>query len=149
MVLNVSPSGLFVQTTARIRPGDDVLVHLNLCMGEPAIPVRARVVWKRLVAPHLQIVTKGGVGLQIHTAPESYYEFLAGVAGGRADRWRSEEIPEVRAEPLAERFRVRVKQENGPRSRSMVLRCASEEEARATALARTGRGWVILEIERL
>ena len=56
MVLNVSRGGLFVQTTAGASPGE--AVHLELAPGEgEPLALDARVVWRRVVAPHLRTVT--------------------------------------------------------------------------------------------
>ncbi len=45
------------------------------------------------------------------------------------------------------RFRVRVKMDQGPRSRSILVFAAAEAEARESAIAETGSGWSILEVE--
>ena len=50
--------------------------------------------------------------------------------------------------PRPDRYRVRVKMNAGPRSRSILVFARDEEEARGSALAETGVGWSILEIER-
>ena len=42
---------------------------------------------------------------------------------------------------------MRVKQSDGPRSRSLKVRAESVEDARRRALAELGRGWEILSIE--
>ena len=49
--------------------------------------------------------------------------------------------------PAPKRYRVRVTQRGGPRTRSIVVFAASEDEARDTALEETGKGWEILELE--
>lgn len=56
--------------------------------------------------------------------------------------------PEQPAHPKPQRFRVRVKQETNPRSRSILVFAQSEDEARSSALAETGSGWMILEIDQ-
>ncbi len=144
MVLNVSSGGLFVQTTAAVEPGDHV--QIDLTISSEAIPLRAKVVWRRTIPFHLRPVTRGGVGVQIHAAPESYYRFLADVAKPSADDG-SEEPAEIPPQPP--RFRVRVKQEAGSRSRSIVVLAASDETARERALESAGPGWIILEVERV
>ena len=109
------------------------------------IPLRATVVWRRVVVPHLRAVTLAGVGLRIQTAPEAYYAFLSEVSGGT-----TAQVPAAGpADSVASRFRVRVKQAGGTRSRALLIQCASEAEARHQALAKAGSGWVILEIDRL
>ena len=68
MVLNLSGTGLFVQTNASAQPGDPV----ELTLGG-SIPVTGEVVWRRQVAPMLRSVAEGGVGVRIRNAPEAYY----------------------------------------------------------------------------
>ena len=151
MVLNVSRGGLFVQTGARARPGDRVRIALNASPRLGAIGLEARVVWKRVSPPRLHSVTQGGVGLEIQGASEAWYDFLAGVAAPDAGL---ERVPRADALPAATRpapallrFRVRMSQTGGPRSRTVVVEGGSEEEARRRALLATGRGWSVLEIE--
>lgn len=154
MVLNVSRRGLFVQTRARARPGERVRVALNPSHRQDAIGLEARVVWKRVSPPQLQSLTRGGVGLEIQLASDAYYDFLARVATPAVEQSRS---PDDRGHAgpgapgdasLLSRFRVRVSQQGGPRSRALVVRGATEEEARQRALSSMGAGWSILEIER-
>ena len=154
MVLNVSRGGLFVQTSARARPGDRVRIALNTNSQRNAIGLEARVVWKRVSPPQLQSFTQGGVGLKIQLASEAYYDFLAGVATPAGDEPRASrgyEDPETVAgtqpTPASSRFRVRVSQRGGPRSRTLVVEGGTEDEAGRRALASTGAGWTILEIE--
>jgi hypothetical protein len=153
MVLNVSRGGLFVQTSARARPGDRVRIALNASARAGAIGLEARVVWKRVSPPQLQSVTQGGVGLEIKLASEAYYDFLAGVATPAGEVPRAPTGPaepgavETKTPP-ATRFRVRVSQSGGPRSRTFVVEGSTEDDARRRALASIGTGWTILEIEQ-
>jgi hypothetical protein len=79
VVLNLSGTGLFVQTSASAQPGDAIKLTLG---GE--IPVTAEVVWRRKVAPMLRSVAVGGVGVRIRNAPEAYYSLLASAATNKA-----------------------------------------------------------------
>jgi hypothetical protein len=154
MVLNVSRRGLFVQTSAGPSPGAQVAIDLDLASHTNTLAIGARVVWRRVVAPHLRSVTRGGIGVRIDSAPEAYYSFLAEVAGeapaGRHScaSEASGPPPESRPEAPKTEFRVRVKQSGGPRSRTLMLRCGSAKEARERALTVAGSGWVVLEAER-
>lgn len=162
MVLNVSRGGLFVQTSAHALPGEAVRVALQPPAGGDRIEVGARVVWKRVVAAQLRSVTQGGVGLRIHDAPETYYSFLVNVSGHRPPRAvpaaapkpprraaASRPAPAAEPAPPAGRFRVRAKQRGAPRSRTVLLDCATEEEAREGALSTLGDKWIVLEVTRL
>ncbi|MEC4687142.1 MAG: PilZ domain-containing protein, partial [Nitrospirota bacterium] len=84
LVLDVSRTGLFVQTSAVAKAGDEVEVMLARREPEAAIVLDARVVWQRNVPRQLQSVVEGGLGLQIRYAPEPYYALLAEVAQGSA-----------------------------------------------------------------
>jgi Tfp pilus assembly protein PilZ len=153
MVLNVSRCGLFVQTSAGPPPGASVAIDLDVARHPDTLPIGARVVWRRVVAPHLRALSQGGIGVRIDSAPEAYYGFLAGVAGETPGARpsggpeTSGPAPEARSDASTMEFRVRVKQTGGPRSRTLTLRCESVEEARARALAIVGSDWVILEAE--
>ena len=138
LVLNVSRGGLFVQTSAQVRPGDRVRIELSPEARTRSIPIGAQVVWKRIVAPHLRSVASCGVGVRIQDAPVAYYEFVLGLGSEVAAQAPERSVPE---------FRVRVKQRVGPRSRSLVVRGADAAEACRRALAVSGTDWVVLEVE--
>lgn len=153
MVLNLSRGGLFVQTSAGPPPGAGVWIDLDVANHLESVVIGARVVWRRAVAPHLRTISHGGIGVRIDSAPEAYYRFLSVVSGGTPAPRPSgggaagpEEAP--RSDPPKTGFRVRVKHEGGPRSRTMTLHCEDGAEARRRALARLGAGWVVLEVER-
>jgi len=144
MVLNVSRRGLFVQTTAGASPGD--AVHLDLSVGAAvALPVDARVVWRRVVAPHLRTVSTGGMGLHIQYADDAYFGFVAGLAATTpADE--AEAPPQRAAAPL---FRLRLHLLGSPRTRVVTLAATDEREARERALQRTGAQWRVLDLEKI
>lgn len=83
LVLDVSRTGLFVQTSASAKAGDQVQVELGRG-GAEAIVVNAEVVWQRRVPHQLRSAVQGGLGLQIRFAPEPYYLLLAEAAQGSA-----------------------------------------------------------------
>ena len=80
MVLDVSRTGLFVQTSAGAKPGDEVEVLLGSREQAAPVALTAEVVWQRKVPPQLRVVVEGGVGLKIRYAPELYYALLADAA---------------------------------------------------------------------
>ena len=147
MVINVSRGGLFVQTTAGPGPGEPVRVEL-MAARKDAIAIAAHVVWRRVVLPHLRTVSHGGLGLRIRTAPDSYYRFLSNVAvPGEAQAEPAADPSAAQAGSPQTEFRVRLKQEGGPRTRSVTLCCPSEPAARSLALAQVGSGWTVLGVE--
>ena len=84
LVLDLSRTGLFVQTRAAAKPGNEVEVRHARREPEAPIELDARVVWHRKVPSQLRSVAEGGFGLQILYAPEPYYALLAEVAQGSA-----------------------------------------------------------------
>jgi len=82
MVLDVSRTGLFVQTSAAAKAGDEVEVLLRSREPETAIVLNAEVMWQREVPPQLRDAVEGGLGLQLRYAPEPYYVLLAEAAQG-------------------------------------------------------------------
>jgi hypothetical protein len=144
MVLNVSRSGLFVQTTAGASPGD--AVHLDLSLGDADLPVDARVIWRRVVAPHLRTVSTGGMGVHIQYASDAWYGFLAGLAGSGADE---EAAPAAAADDGRLDFRVRLRLLGSPRTRTLVVSAADAKEARERARQLAGADWRVLELVRL
>ena len=56
VVLNLSRTGLFIQTSASAGPGEPIRLELS---GQ--IPLRAQVVWRRKVAAHLRSIAEGGI----------------------------------------------------------------------------------------
>ena len=101
MVLNLSRGGLFVQTSAAASPGE--AVHLDLSLGDAdAIALDARVVWRRIVAPHLRSVSTGGMGVHIQYAHDAYFGLVAQLAEGTpADEATPVPHPAWRVRPSA------------------------------------------------
>jgi hypothetical protein len=97
------------------------------------------------VPPQLTSVARGGVGLKIVDAPNAYYETIASLEGGDSRRQTgapaAAAAPPAAPKPAGTRFRVRVKQSDGPRSRSVEVLANSPDEARARVLAEVGAGW--------
>lgn len=143
MVLNVSRSGLFVQTTAGASPGETV--HLALAMGvSDPLHLHARVVWRRVVAPHLRTVSTGGMGLHIQYASDAWFGFVAGLAEG-APADASEPAP-LAAGPS---FRVHLRLSGSPRTRTLIVSAADAGEARERARQQAGAQWVVLDLVKI
>ena len=77
LVVDVSRTGLFVQTSAAAKAGDEVEVVLSRWEPEADIVLSAQVVWQRKIPPQLRSTVEAGLGLQIRYAPEPYYVMLA------------------------------------------------------------------------
>jgi len=160
MVLNLSRGGLFVQTSAHVAPGKDVSVELNVSSAGRRIPVGARVVWRRIVAPQLRTVSHAGFGVRIENAPEDYFRFLSGVVAGGPSAAQPAAPPAAASAgataapaaaipgPACALYRVRLQQSAGPRTRWVSVSSISEEAAGQLALAEAGSGWIVLASER-
>jgi hypothetical protein len=175
IVLDVSASGFFVQTSANPSPGTRLDLEIDIPGESQRSLVAVRVARRKVVPSRLKSVVHGGLGLQIESAPEPFFRYLAQLQAGEAAEASpaaaappAKPSPPVtappakpsaahrsgarrRAPPAApeERFRVRVSQVGGSRSRSLEVSAASAEEARREAMAAAGEGWKILGCERV
>lgn len=137
VVLNLSGSGVFVQTSASPEPGEPIELQLGDEIG-----LRGEIVWRRKVAPQLRSVAQGGVGVRIRQAPEAYYALVERAALAE----HSLESAAKGAGPRL-RFRARLRHQAEVRTRSLDVEASDRDEAERRALARAGGGWRILEIE--
>ena len=80
IVMDVSSRGLFVQTSAKPKPGDEARIELVLPGQSKPTVLHATVVRVRQVPPALLSVAQGGIGLTLHNPPEEYYVFVGKVA---------------------------------------------------------------------
>jgi hypothetical protein len=176
LILDVSPGGLYIQSSAKMKPGDQIEMQMTIPGIEGRHQLQVEVVRKVVVPARLLKVARGGVGVRIINAPEAYYQFMDDL-GVTADSGTSkiqqlenrraksaaaslvaEADPEPKAEPESEakaerpapqpQFRVRIKQSQGPRSRTVSVEADSEDDARSQALHAAGAGWIVLGVER-
>ena len=80
IVMDVSSKGLFVQTSAKPKPGEDVRIELTLPGQARPTTLAATVVRVRVVPPQLLSVAQGGIGVQLQNPPEEYFVFVGKVA---------------------------------------------------------------------
>jgi Tfp pilus assembly protein PilZ len=163
IVLDFSRTGLFVQTSARLAPGTPVELWIQFEDQREPILVRATVARQKAVPPNLTSVAQGGVGLRILDAPRAYYDLLGedGTDPGEtrppvpragppaAARGAATRAAAQAAAPALPRFRVRIKQSDGPRSRVLDIVAETAERACAAALQQVGAGWEALGAERV
>ena len=88
LILDVSPGGLFIQSSAKIKPGDQLEIQTTIPGVEGRVRMQVEVVRKVIVPSHLLKVAHGGVGVRIINAPEGYYHFMEAL-GITADSSRS------------------------------------------------------------
>src|SRR5262245_18999550 len=79
VIIDLSASGLFVQTSAKPRPGEAVTLELSVPGQRVPLRLEAQVVRLKLVPPRLVAVAQGGLGLRITHAPEGYFSFLSSI----------------------------------------------------------------------
>jgi hypothetical protein len=157
IVLDVSAGGLFVQTSASPAVDTPVRVLLDLTQPRETVALETRVARKRVVPPRLVAVAQGGLGLEIREAPDAFFRFVERLQPGerpiaernpRAARGRARAAGRGAAPaPEARRFRVRMGQRRGNRSRYLTVAAPSAEEAQLRALAQIGDGWKVLGCE--
>src|SRR5687768_12324548 len=78
LVLDLSPSGLFIQTNAKTMRGERIEMELNVREDHP-LDMVVEVVRTKSVPPRLLTVAQGGIGVRIISAPEEYFTFLNGI----------------------------------------------------------------------
>src|SRR5262249_9053518 len=127
LILDVSPSGLFIQTHAKPQRGERLRVQFS--HDDALLELKVEVVRTETVPPNLLAATKGGIGVRIVNAPEEYYQMLAGIGVTE----RAAQSFELEREPGA-RFRVHVAQVGGPRSRRVEIAAADAADAAARAI---------------
>jgi len=158
-VLDVSLSGLLVQTALVLAQGDDVALEI-----EGGVRMKA-------LAWHSRRARRGGeesfvVGMMLSEVGPEYEAFVGRIAGAQpAPRPRAQPAPEpakaaYAAEPPPPKrpppappqmtrrsswWRLRIKQIGGQRTRMVTCSAESKEQAIAQSLAELGDGWEIIE----
>jgi len=170
IVLDVSATGLFVQTNVKPAPGVPVEVTLTLSNQSDPVVLDARVARKKAVPAALLTAAGGGVGLAIEKAPKTYLDFIAKVsptqaayvstatdatrgsasiasAVRRSGRATSESAAVAR--PAGKRFRIHAVEAATGVKNSYLVACDSEEEASAQVLEQLGSEWQVIFVERV
>jgi hypothetical protein len=145
MVLDVSTSGVFVQTTASLPPGTPVSLTMYapdarrfLLDGEVA-----RVV----VAPTgLKAGAGCGLGVVLTEAPKAYVDWVRSLVGRGGEPLRVSGGPKAAPETTRP-FQVRLQEIRGDGTRDVLVRCGSEAEAAELALAEFDADWKVLGVE--
>jgi hypothetical protein len=153
-LLDVSLSGLSLQTRMDLAQGDEVEVEIadGGRVKVHALAWNARRVRRGQETLHV-------VGMMLAEVGPDYEALVMRIAGARApaarraaDRAPAPPAPERRAPPplVAPRrlpwWRLRVKQTTGSRTRVVTLAAASAEDAAARSLAEMGAGWEVMEV---
>ena len=144
IVLDVSPRGLFVQTNAKPDAGTEIRAELVLPGVSQPVWLTAVVARQRIVPQRLLSVARGGLGLSISQAPEEYYAFVASFTPGAAPQELTQPTGPA---PPKNRYRARLKQVGGSRTRSCIVLSYSEAEAREQVVAEAGESWKVLDLQ--
>jgi PilZ domain len=156
LVLDLSLSGLFIQTNAKTYRGERIEMELSVREDHP-LDMVVEVVRTKSVPPRLLTVAQGGIGVRIISAPEEYYEFLNGIGvaerqvspredGGAGATAALDGGVELESDP-GPHFRVRVGQLSGPRTRRVEVAAPDADAAAALALQELGDGWKVLGVD--
>jgi hypothetical protein len=146
LVLDLSPSGMFIQTHAKAQRGERLQVRLS--RENTALDLKVEVVRTKSVPQSLLAAAKGGIGVKILTAPPEYDAMMNEL--GIADRPTPaiQYAPEPESEPGL-RFGVHVAQAGGPRTLRVEVFAADAVAAGARALEELGDGWKVLRVDML
>jgi PilZ domain len=161
-LLDVSLSGLLVQTTLELSQGDPVDLVINGQLKVTALAWHSRRARRGREAMNV-------VGMMLSEVGPDYERFVGGLerrAAAPPPRRAPEPPPASTASaaeeaprpeparrappPLPQRliwWRLRVKRKDAPRTRIVTLAAASREEAMERSLAEMGEGWEILEAQ--
>ncbi|HME69542.1 MAG TPA: PilZ domain-containing protein [Myxococcota bacterium] len=147
IVLDVSATGIFVQTAITSNVGQEVEVHLAATRTTPELTVRARVARGRRVPPQLLAAAGGGLGLRVIDAPPGFAQLIVGDDEAAPSPARSS--PVVAAAPKSpkqRRFQVRLQATGSMRSRTVTVQCPDAKTAGADACAVVGGGWEVVDV---
>ena len=144
IVTDVSRHGLFVQTKAKAAPGTPTRIQLSVPGRADPLVVEGHVARFNRVPPALAAVWTSGLGFSVTRPPAAWLELVASLGGVSGSAGESR-----RAEPagVGQSFCVRAALIQGTRTRTVLVRCASESEARELALAELGDEWKILSVK--
>ena len=171
MVMDLSAGGLSVAADKMLDQGENVFVRLHP-KGRPSIDVEALVWNVRAVKSGGKGKAVARLGLVLSEAPDEFLELLKSKTPARVAKprpparsaksakpaKRRSREPDVAMEvepeavlvtpppPAERRFRARVKQSGGNRTRTILVFATSAEDAAEKALAEVEPGWILLEI---
>ena len=156
IVLDVSASGMFVQTTVKPGAGDDVTVKLKIPGTDEAISVDTRVARKKIVPSQLLAVAQGGLGLAVTRPAARYLDFVAAMGPEHAEFVSRERGRRPPAGPSGQssagspkRFRVHAVEASSGRKNSYLWTAATEQQATEQVLEEIGADWKVLFVERV
>jgi len=166
LILDVSATGLFVQTGAKLDPGATVTLEFEPPGSADTVRLAARVTRRKVVPARLQSVAQAGVGVAVANAPEAYFTMIAafqdrgGPAPSRPSKPRTESFRPKTARPapppeekkpalrrLRKRFKVEVHEIGGKGARIVEVEALNVASAGRRALEEIGEGWTVAGCE--
>lgn len=166
IVVDISASGMFVQTSGKPTPGERAELSLSLPGVDGPVRMEARVARKKVVPPQLLTLAQGGVGLAFDRPADAYLDYIAEISAEHAEaaqniRARMSRRPaggggngsargaRVRRDgPVVRRFRVHAVETATGKKNSFLLSCVTEQEAQDELLKQLGDAWQTLFVER-
>jgi hypothetical protein len=154
IVLDVSASGMFVQTAVSAPVSQEVEVHLAATRTSPKLTVRARVARGRRVPAQLLAAAGGGLGLRVIDPPPAFAQLIVGEDEAPPSLTRTSPAvaaaPESPKRPVAQRrFQVRLQATGSTRSRLVTVQCQDAKAARSEARAVVGGSWEVIDVSEL
>ena len=143
LVLNLSRSGLFVQTNLPPRPGTQVAIDMTGPDSQERIQLRGQVVWRRRVNSRMTGTAQSGMGLRLDGVGPRYEALLRKIDPSLLEA-TAQATPPTDA---ARGFAVRVALRGSNRSRVLHLEAPDTDTASRQALATAGDGWTIVELK--
>jgi len=154
IVLDVSATGIFVQTAVSSSVGQEVEVHLAATRTTPELNLRARVARGRRVPQQLLSAAGGGLGLRVIDPPPGFAQLIVGDDEAAPSLGRSS--PPVTTPPkspkrdvVRRRFQVRLQATGSTRSRSVTVQCSDAKAAGAEACKLVGGSWQVVDVSEL
>ncbi len=153
-VRDISAGGLSVQVDLPVEQGDVLTLTLQ---PDPRTRIEVQAIVWHDRRGRMKNTGKAvrRLGLVLSEAPEAFSELLSPQKSpslkprSKRSAAPARPVPPKPASLLkAERYRVRVKQDSGVRTRSILVFAQDDDEARKFALEETGAGWHILEVDR-
>jgi Tfp pilus assembly protein PilZ len=161
VIINISATGVFVQTSAKVDIGSVVQLEMHIPGCDEPVLADAQVARQKVVPHELRSVEKGGLGLRIILPPPEFLEYYASamhveIPGGgpspeakpaparKATPKPVKKVPEKTTEIA---YRVRLGQIGGSRTRTVNVTCDTLQEAESAALRKAGDEWKVLAVE--
>jgi len=154
IMLDVSATGMFVQTAVSAGVNQEVEVHLAATRTTPELTVRGRVARGRRVPPQLLAAAGGGLGLRIIDAPPGFAQLVTGDDEAPSPACSSRELTrppksDEKRDVPQRRFQVRLQAIGSTRSRLVKVQCADAKAARVEACRVVGSGWEAVDVSEL